>query len=127
LSNQLPTIPSALQPYLFPLLSAFSLIIIVHYSIPSQNISGHLVCPLTAGARSNILSDLLDRAAGKSGGIYEESQKERRLLLSGLRVSEWGVDDTPVAIHLSIDRQSRNHNFDDGQVLLIQYLVNSFD
>jgi hypothetical protein len=114
LSNQLPTIPSALQPYLFPLLSAFSLIIIVHYSIPFENISGHLVCPLTAGARSNILSDLLDRAAGKSGGIYEESQKERRLLLSGLRVSEWGVDDTPVAIHLAIDRQSRNHNFDDG-------------
>lgn len=114
LTTQLPTIATTLYPHLFPLLPASSLILVISYSVPNCHICGHLIALLPVGARSDILSIVLDRAAGKAGGIYEESQKERRDLIQALRRSEYGVGQMPVVVSLLLEQISVIHSFHQG-------------
>lgn len=111
---------------LFPLIPTSSLTLLIAYSFPSHEDSrprsGYTITTIPIGSPSNILTAVLDRAANKSGGIYEESQRERLVLLEGLATSEWGSGrqgEAPGGVEVRIEGggEGREWNFDqDGYV-----------
>lgn len=46
---------------------------------------------------------MLEKAELKAGGLYAESQRERALLLSCLRRSEFGVEENPVSVVVEVE------------------------
>jgi hypothetical protein len=60
-----------------------------------------------------MLKQVLRTAELKAGGLYAESQRERSTLLAGLRRSEFGVDENPVAVAVEVD-EVLEHDFESG-------------
>lgn len=110
---QLPTIAPSLHPHLFPLLPSSALSLILFYTTPTS--AGHLLLTVPIGARTNVLKSVLELAELKAGGIYAESQRERRILLDGLRGSEWGGEDCPAVLGMSVE-ENLVHDFAAGFV-----------
>lgn len=104
LRTQLPPISPALHPHLFPLLPLSALTLVIFYTTTtSPSSTGHLLLTLPLGARTNVLKSTLELAEMKAGGIYAESQRERRVLLEGLRASEWGGEDCIGVVGLRVE------------------------
>lgn len=116
LRKQIPSIPSSLQQYLFPLFNARSIDVVVFWTIPSTGVSGHHhLSDIPIGASSNELLEVLERAELKAGGLYAESQRERSTLLASLRKCELGLDENPTFVRLEVE-QFVEHDFEEGYV-----------
>ncbi|KAL8283651.1 hypothetical protein RQP46_005446 [Phenoliferia psychrophenolica] len=78
LSDQLPTIDPTLHRHLFPLFNPRSIDLVVFWTIPSTGASGHHhLADIPLGAGVNSLTQVLETAELKAGGLYAESQRER--------------------------------------------------
>ncbi|KAK4704695.1 trafficking protein particle complex subunit 8, partial [Phenoliferia sp. Uapishka_3] len=115
LTNQLPTLDSNLHRHLFSLFNSRSIDLLVFWTIPSTGASGHHhLSDIPLGAGTNHLKEVLETAELKAGGLYAESQRERSTLLAGLRKSELGVDENPIAVLVDVP-ELVEHAFDkDG-------------
>lgn len=103
-----------MHQYLFPLFNSRSIDLLVFWSSPSRNLSGHHhLAGIPIGAGSNVLKQVLETAELKAGGLYAESQRERSTLLAGLRRSEFGIDDDPATVTLQAPEIS-HHDFESG-------------
>jgi hypothetical protein len=117
LTAQLPTIPRSLHQHLFPLFNDRCLDLLVFWTSPSLGVQGHHhLTGIPIGAGSNALKEVLETAEQKAGGLYAESQRERSALLAGLRRSEFGVDQSPVAVLLEVSEFGEHDFENDGCV-----------
>ncbi|GAA6031924.1 hypothetical protein JCM8097_003339 [Rhodosporidiobolus ruineniae] len=126
----IPTLPPTLLSHLFPLLpTSSSALLVVFYSSASLQTSGHLVLPLsptlglTPAPRDTPLRAVLDKAERSSGGgLYEESQRERQVLLAALGRMEvaggGGVaEESPVSVSVEV-KEIVEHDFASGPCIL---------
>ncbi|KAI5480856.1 (transport protein particle) complex protein Trs85 [Pseudohyphozyma bogoriensis] len=114
LTNQLPTIPKDLHQYLFTLFNPRSIDLVVFWTVPSTGVQGHHhLVDIPLGAATNSLTQVLETAELKAGGLYAESQRERSTLLAGLRRSELGVDGNPIEVVIEV-ADAVDHDFDAG-------------
>lgn len=103
LSAQLPTLSPTQLPHLFPLFSPRSVDLAVFWHIPSTGVSGHHhLADIPLGAGHDALREVLEEAELTAGGLYEESQRERTLLLSGLGRSEFGIEENPLQVRVEV-------------------------
>lgn len=130
LVSRYPTVPSRLHPSLFPLFSSRSAVLVLALSSPTLSLSpAHVLVPLDAPHPGSALGSpaarallrVLSTAERRSGGLYEESRRERRALLAVLRRSEIigaatgagagaGGELPPVAVDVAV-RGAVEHDF----------------
>ncbi|GAA5949848.1 hypothetical protein JCM3765_007713 [Sporobolomyces pararoseus] len=138
LSNSFPTIPLDLLPFLFPLFSPSSTLILLEYSSPSLDLKGtHFLSIPNLGTTSSSfgkkkLEKVLKISELKSGGIFAESQLEKTLLIKNLRQSSsnqefggGGLEIDPSIVFLKVEDQvCREHDFSKGPCLVpIHFLI----
>ncbi|GAA5859599.1 hypothetical protein JCM8547_006157 [Rhodosporidiobolus lusitaniae] len=133
LSTSFPLLnPTSQLPHLFPLLpSLSSAFLVVFYASPSLDTAGHVLVPLsglgsTAAPADAPLRKVLDEAERTAGrGLYEESQREREMLLATFARSELGggggggegKDEAPVEVGVEV-KQVVGHDFASGPCIL---------
>lgn len=113
LSTQLPTIPPRLHSHLFPSFSPRSLDLLIFWSTSNGVEGHHHLTDVPLGAGDNRLKAVLEMAELKAGGLYAESQRERALLLGGLRRCELGVDEAPAKVVVRVE-EVVDHDFASG-------------
>lgn len=89
---------------------------IVFWTIPSQNISGHInVHGITLGARHAALDDIVEEAenAKVKRSMYAETQRENMEVLDAIRGSEWNVEMNPITLFIQ-DVGTKVHDFSKG-------------
>ncbi|BGP44635.1 hypothetical protein JCM10450v2_000449 [Rhodotorula kratochvilovae] len=132
LAAHYPTVPSALHSSLFPLFASRSAALVLTFSSPSLSLApAHLLLPLDAPqpgsavgspAAARLLA-VLTAAERRSGGLYEESRRERKALLAALRRSEivgagaGSVAGAPVAVEVRV-KEAVQHDFSTGPLAL---------
>lgn len=99
LAEQFPAIAPELRRHLFPLYTARSVDVVSLWRLPKSGRRGHHVSRIVLGAPKDVVGRVLNNAAEKAGGIYAESQRERRLLVGQWRRSEFGSGEDPVVLH----------------------------
>lgn len=98
LAVHFPAMQSSLRRHLFPLYTARAVEVITVWRLPGSGRQGHHVSRLLLGAPKDLVGQVLDTAAEKAGGIYAESQRERRLLVGQWRRSEFGSGEDPIVV-----------------------------
>ena len=109
-------IPPASHPSIFPLYNPTSLDMIVFWTIPSQNISGHInVHGITLGAGHAALDGIIEETESTKvkRSMYAETQRENMEVLDAIRASEWNVEMNPVVLSLQ-DVGTQVHDFSKG-------------
>lgn len=115
-SQQYPSIPSALHPCLFPLYNPASLDLLVFWQIPSQNRFGHTnLHGVTLGAAHGALDNLIEAVenAKVTKGIFAETRRENTQVLEAIRKSEWNLEMNPVVLSVK-DSTVKAHDFSTG-------------
>ncbi|KPV78297.1 uncharacterized protein RHOBADRAFT_50778 [Rhodotorula graminis WP1] len=124
LLERYPTVPPSLHPSIFPLFSSRAASLVVTFTSSTLSLApAHLLIPLDAPYLGSALGSpaaaalvrVLVNAERRSGGLYEESRRERRALLTVLKRSEIigaaGTDEAPpVAVDVSV-RGVVEHDF----------------
>lgn len=116
-----PYIPSASYSSIFPLYHPNSVDVLVFWEIPSQKRSGHLLVPgVSIGAGHAALMDIMEEAENAKGtrSMYAETRREKVEMLQAIMDSDWNSSMEPIVLTLQY-AETAEHNFDDGQVLLI--------
>ncbi|PFH54797.1 hypothetical protein AMATHDRAFT_135105 [Amanita thiersii Skay4041] len=111
-----PHIPINLWPAIFPLYHPFSVDIVVLWTIPQQNRSGHVLLPgLMLGGGHGALSEAIEGAevAKVTRTIYAETQRERTEFLRALKNSEWNIEADPLSVVIR-DLGDIRHDFSRG-------------
>ncbi|GAA5838347.1 hypothetical protein JCM9279_003214 [Rhodotorula babjevae] len=133
LVERYPTVPPALHPSLFPLFSSRSAALVVTFTSSTLSLApAHLLIPLDAPYLGSALGSpaaaalvrVLVNAERRSGGLYEESRRERRALLTVLKRSEIigaaGTDEAPpVAADVAV-RGVVEHDFSSSGPLSLR-------
>ncbi|GAA5909187.1 hypothetical protein JCM8208_003405 [Rhodotorula glutinis] len=124
LLERYPTVPPSLHPSIFPLFSSRAAALVVTFTSSTLSLApAHLLVPLDAPYLGSALGSpaaaalvrVLVNAERRSGGLYEESRRERRALLTVLKRSEiigaTGTDEAPpVAVDVGV-RGVVEHDF----------------
>lgn len=115
-SQQYPSIPSALHPCLFPLYNPATLDFLIIWEIPSQNRFGHTnLHGITLGAAHGALDNLIEAVenAKVTKGIFAETRRENTQVLEAIRKSEWNLEMNPVVLFVK-DSIVEAHDFSTG-------------
>ena len=120
-------IPPTSHPSIFPLYNPTSIDMIVFWTIPLQNISGHIsVHGITLGAGHATLDGIVEEAesAKVKRSMYAETRRENMEILNAIRGSEWNVEMNPVVLSLQ-DVGTQVHDFSKGSVsfLILALLI----
>ncbi|GAA5932301.1 hypothetical protein JCM3775_001186 [Rhodotorula graminis] len=124
LLERYPTVPPSLHPSIFPLFSSRAASLVVTFTSSTLSLApASLLIPLDEPYLGSALGSpaaaalvrVLVNAERRSGGLYEESRRERRALLTVLKRSEIigaaGTDEAPpVAVDVSV-RGVVEHDF----------------
>lgn len=89
---------------------------IVFWTIPLQNISGHInVHGITLGAGHAALDGIVEEAesAKVKRSMYAETRRENMEVLDAIRGSEWNVEMNPIVLSLQ-DVGTQFHDFSNG-------------
>jgi len=93
---------------------------IVFWTIPSRNISGHInVHGITLGAGHAALDGIIEETESTKvkRSMYAETQRENMEVLDAIRASEWNVEMNPVILSLQ-DVGTQVHDFSKGPFTL---------
>ena len=136
LVERYPTVPPSFHPSLFPLFSSRAASLVVTFTSSTLSLApAHLLVPLDAPYLGSALGSpaagalvrVLVNAERRSGGLYEESRRERRALLTVLKRSEIiGAAGTEEAPPVAVDVAMRGvveHDFSSSGCARLPRLV----
>lgn len=110
-------IPPASHPSIFPLYNPNCFDTIVFWTIPLQNISGHInVHGIVLGAGHAALDSIIEEAesAKVKRSMYAETRRENMEVLDAIRGSEWNVEMNPIVLSLQDMGTAKVHDFSKG-------------
>lgn len=88
-----------LFPRIFPLFTPGTLDLLVFWRLKASGRMGHhYIADLPIGSLENVAEQLLEKAGETLGGRYEESQRDRAVIIDSIAQSEMGVDHCPVLV-----------------------------
>lgn len=120
LKDNHPHLPSSSLPFIFPLYHPSSVDILLHWEIPDQGRSGHLLSTgLFLGAEHAALEDIIQEVqeAKPKRNMFAETAREREEILGAVRASEWNMEMNPIVTFVS-GTETVFHNFVDGYVII---------
>ena len=105
LARAFPVITRAQRPHVFPLHDADALTLVVLWASADGRRRGHVVLPaLHLGPARNLVRDVLSRAAARTGGLYEETQRVRDALVARIERSDYArADECPIVVSLEVE------------------------
>lgn len=101
LTRQFPSLDSHVLAKTFPMYLPSALDLLVFWRLPHSGRQGwQYIADLDATPAVNVVRDLLHQASNTiGGGRYEESARERTLLIQNLQTSDLAQGSCPVFIH----------------------------
>ncbi|KLO17070.1 hypothetical protein SCHPADRAFT_959188 [Schizopora paradoxa] len=116
LRTMYPLIPTFAYPNIFPLFHPNSADVLISWSIPSSDRTGHiLLSGLKLGAEHAALQDTIDtvRDAKKKRIAFAETHQDREDMLTSIEESEWNAEMSPLVLRTTCP-QNVDHDFTTG-------------
>ena len=99
LQDQFPTLETDLFHRIFPLFTPGTLDLLVFWQLKGSGRMGHhYIADMPVGSLENVAEHLLEKAGESLGGRYEESQRDRAVIIDSIAQSELGVNHCPVLV-----------------------------